>query len=64
MDGAFVIIAWVGFKLLAEYAHQMHWISWEIPKPISLGLIGVIFLVSYLLARAKGPQETDPTLPE
>ena len=24
VDGAFVIIAWVGIKLLIEYLHQMH----------------------------------------
>ena len=56
VDGAFVIIGWVGIKLLLEYSHQMHWIGWEIPKPISLGLIGVIFVVSYLYARSRGPQ--------
>ena len=61
VDGAFVIIAWVGIKLLAEYAHQIHWIPWEIPKGISLGLIGVIFAFSYIYARAKGPQEVDST---
>jgi YkoY family integral membrane protein len=59
VDGAFVIIGWVGFKLLAEYAHQVHWIGWEIPRPISLGLIGVIFLASYLYARAQGPRPPD-----
>jgi len=64
VDGAFIIIAWVGFKLLAEYAHQMHWIGWEIPKGISLGLIGVIFLGSYLYARARGPRDSsDPSAP-
>ena len=56
VDGAFVIIGWVGVKLLLEYAHQVHWVSWEIPKTISLGLIAVIFIVSYLYARARGPQ--------
>ena len=64
VDGAFVIIAWVGFKLLAEYAHQIHLISWEIPKAISLGLIALIFVVSYIYARSKGPREVDPTPPE
>jgi len=54
VDGAFAIIAWVGFKLLVEYAHAMTWIAWEIPKALSLGLIAVIFLVSYVLARRKG----------
>ena len=54
VDGAFAIIAWVGFKLLVEYAHAMTWIAWEIPKALSLGLIAVIFLASYVLARRKG----------
>ena len=61
VDGAFVIIGWVGFKLLAEYAHQMHWVGWEIPKPISLGLIAVIFVAAYLYARAQGPRPPDAT---
>jgi predicted tellurium resistance membrane protein TerC len=59
VDGAFVIIGWVGVKLLVEYAHQMHWIGWEIPKPISLGLIVVIFLASFLYARRMGPAPQD-----
>jgi YkoY family integral membrane protein len=61
VDGAFIIIAWVGIKLLFEYAHAVHWIDWEIPKTISMGLIVVIFAVAFLLARRKGPQpDTDP----
>lgn len=55
VDGAFVIIGWIAFKLFAEYAHQMGWVHWEIPKTISLGLIIVIFVISYLYARRKGP---------
>jgi YkoY family integral membrane protein len=55
VDGAFVIIGWVGLKLLLEYLHQIHWIGWEVPKTISLGAIAVIFLASYLYARAQGP---------
>ena len=51
VDGAFVIIAWVGVKLLVEFAHQMHWIDFEIPRWLSLGLIVVIFGISYLVAR-------------
>jgi YkoY family integral membrane protein len=55
VDGAFVIIAWVGIKLLVEYAHGMHWIAWEIPKWISLGLIVVIFAVAFVYAKRQGP---------
>jgi len=43
VDGAFVIIGWVGFKLLVEYLHSAGYIALEIPKWLSLGLIVVIF---------------------
>src|SRR5690349_12157139 len=39
VDGAFVIIAWVGIKLLIEYLHQLGYLHFEIPKWLSLGLI-------------------------
>jgi YkoY family integral membrane protein len=51
VDGAFVIIAWVGVKLLVEYGHQLGWLHFMIPKWLSLGLIVVIFAISYLIAR-------------
>ncbi len=43
VDGAFVIIAWVGIKLILEYAHITGWVHFEVPKTISLGAIAVIF---------------------
>ena len=43
VDGAFIIIAWVGVKLLIEYLHAEGYIAFEIPKWLSLGLIVVIF---------------------
>jgi YkoY family integral membrane protein len=46
VDGAFVIIAWVGLKLLIEYAHAEGYVAFEIPKFISLGVIVVIFGVA------------------
>jgi YkoY family integral membrane protein len=51
VDGAFVIIAWVGIKLLIEYLHQLHYIGFVIPKWLSLGLIVVIFGSAYVYAR-------------
>jgi hypothetical protein len=57
VDGAFVIIAWVGVKLLIEYLHQIHWIGFEVPKWLSLGLIVVIFTAAYLYARRVGAVE-------
>ena len=56
VDGAFVIIGWVAVKLVAEYAHDVHWTTLEIPKSLSLGLIVIIFTVSYLYARRQGPR--------
>lgn len=58
VDGAFVIIAWVGIKLLVEYFHQMGVVHFEIPKWLSLGLIVVIFGGFYAYARYKGPVDT------
>ena len=51
VDGAFVIIAWVGLKLVVEYLHAINYIHWEIPKWLSLGLIVVIFGVALVYAR-------------
>ncbi len=51
VDGAFVIIAWVGLKLLMEFFHQIGRVEFEIPRWLSLGLIVVIFAISYLIAR-------------
>jgi len=55
VDGAFIIIAWVGVKLLLEYANAEGWIHFEVSKWISFGVIAAIFLVSYAYARKKGP---------
>ena len=55
VDGAFIIIAWVGVKLMLEYLHGLGWIHFEVPKWLSLGLIVVIFGVSFWYARKHGP---------
>jgi YkoY family integral membrane protein len=51
VDGAFVIIGWVGIKLLLEYLHTVGYVGFEVPKWLSLGLIVVIFGVAFLYAR-------------
>jgi YkoY family integral membrane protein len=61
VDGAFIIIAWVGIKLLLEYFHNIHWVEFVIPKWLSLGLIVVIFALAALYARKHGPQATEST---
>ena len=51
VDGAFVIIAWVGIKLLVEFMHTEGYIGFEFPKWLSLGLIVVIFSAAFFYAR-------------
>jgi predicted tellurium resistance membrane protein TerC len=59
VDGAFIIIAWVGIKLLLEYLNSAGVIHFEIDKWLSLALIGIIFTIAYLRARRKGPMADD-----
>ena len=62
VDGAFIIITWVGIKLLIEYGHDEGWLHFAIPKWLSLGLIVVIMGAAYLYARRQGPV-VDPDEP-
>ena len=59
VDGAFIIIAWVGLKLLLEFLDTEGVIHFEISKWFSFGLIVAIFLLSYIYARRQGPAVTD-----
>ena len=59
VDGAFIIIGWVAVKLFVEYAHHEGYITWLVPKTVSLGVIVVIFGISYLYARKQGPADVD-----
>ena len=56
VDGAFIIIAWVGFKLLIEYLHTIGAVHFEIPRWLSIGIIVVIFLIALWYARRSGPR--------
>ena len=59
VDGAFIIIAWVGVKLLLEFLRVQGLIHLEVNKWFSFTLIVVIFLVSYAYARRLGPVPDD-----
>ena len=62
VDGAFIIIAWVGIKLLIEYLHSSGYIPFEVNKWMSFGFIVVIFTVAYVYARRQGPVPDDETV--
>ena len=64
VDGAFIIIAWVGIKLLVEFLHSEGYIGFEIPKWLSLGLIVVIFGVAFFYAKQEERRRLRATTPE
>jgi len=61
VNGAFIIIAWVGIKLIAEYLHTAGYTHIAIPQWLSLGLIGVIFLASFVYARRQEQRKLTTT---
>jgi YkoY family integral membrane protein len=54
VDGAYVIVAWVGVKLVLEYLHAIHVIGFEIPRWIGIGIVLVLFVLSTIYAMIKG----------
>jgi len=54
VEGAYIIVAWVGVKLLIEYAHGIHLIEWEIPRWLSITVMLVLLGLSAVYARRKG----------
>jgi YkoY family integral membrane protein len=61
VDGAFLIIAWVGIKLCIEYLHTAGYTDLEIDHRLSLGLILIIFAIAFIYAMIQGPiEEIDP----
>lgn len=59
VDAAFIIIAWVGIKLLIEYLNVLGYLQVHVNKWLSFGLIVAIFAVGYLYARRQGPVDED-----
>jgi YkoY family integral membrane protein len=51
VDGAFVIIAWVGTTLLLDFLNAEGWIPFFVPQWLKLSIIVLIFVVSFLYAR-------------
>jgi YkoY family integral membrane protein len=64
VDGAFIIIAWVGAKLCLEYLHEAGYVPFEIPQWLSIGLILLIFAASFVYARMQGAVEDSPAQAE
>lgn len=63
VDGAYVIVLWMGLKLILIFLHETGRITFELPEWIYLSVIGVIFAVSLLMER-KIPEVFDETIEE
>lgn len=59
IDGAYIIVAWVGIKLLWEFLHKMHWVPFALDKSFSIGMVIALFIGSYLYAK-RHPAEPEP----
>jgi YkoY family integral membrane protein len=59
VDGAYVIVAWVGIKLMIEYFHSIGLIAWEVPRWLSITVVFVLFGISAIYARWKEQKKTE-----
>ncbi len=64
VDGAFIIIAWVGLKLLLAFLLQAGVIDFRLPEWLSLGLIVVIFVVALIYSVHEERKEKPTALEE
>jgi YkoY family integral membrane protein len=53
VDGAFVVIGWVGLKLIVEFLHEASYLPFAFPQWVSLILVVIIFAVAFAYARAR-----------
>jgi YkoY family integral membrane protein len=60
VDGAYVIVAWVGVKLILEYLYAIHLVGFEIPRWIGIGIVLVLFVLSSIYAVMKGRAPDEP----
>jgi YkoY family integral membrane protein len=61
VDGAFIIIGWVGIKLLIEYLHTEGFLHFVVPKWLSLGLIVLIFGIALIWAMLQEKRAKEKT---
>jgi len=61
VHGAYVIVAWVGLKLMLEYLHSVHVLAWELPRGVSISVMLALFAGSAVYARLKQPKALPPS---
>jgi YkoY family integral membrane protein len=58
-EGAYIIVGWIGVKLIAEFLYQEQVLGFSIPKEVTYGVIAGVFLLS-LLSKRQTPEEPEP----
>jgi YkoY family integral membrane protein len=59
VEGAYIIVGWIGVKLIIEFLFQEQVIGFSIPKEVTYGVIAGVFLLS-LLSKRRMPKEPEP----
>lgn len=63
IDGAYVVILWIGMKLIWEYLHGQGLVPWALPEPVAITVVAVLFAGSFWYARANAaPALTESAL--
>jgi YkoY family integral membrane protein len=57
-EGAYIIVGWIGVKLIAEFLHQIQVVGFSIPLEVTYGVIAGVFLLS-LLSKRRTPEEAE-----
>jgi YkoY family integral membrane protein len=57
-EGAYIIVGWIGVKLIAEFLYQEQVLGFSIPKEVTYGVIAGVFLLS-LLSKRRTPEEAE-----
>lgn len=63
VDGAYVVVAWIGAKLLVEYLHAVGVLEFEVPREWSIAIVFAIFGITLWLGRRQ-PKPTAAGLAE
>ncbi len=54
IDGAYVVVAWIGIKLIWKYAHEVLGVlPWALPEWLSITVVFLLFAGSFLYAHAQ-----------
>ena len=55
IEGAFIIVGWIGTKLILAFLYQEGVVGFLIPKEVTYGVIVIVFVASFLAKRNPPP---------